>query len=137
MANKPVLRGVATISFFAADHAAAKKWYTELFGMKPYYDREGYFEFRLGDSETELGVIDSKFVPQYDTGTAKPAGAVVYWHVDDLNATLERLISMGATQIDKPEDRGESFITASVRDPFGNVLGIMSNPHYVEILGKK
>lgn len=26
------------------------------------------------------------------------------------------------------------FVTAAVTDPFGNVLGIMRNPHYVEIL---
>ena len=29
----------------------------------------------------------------------------------------------------------EGFITASVVDPFGNVLGIMYNPHYLEVLG--
>jgi hypothetical protein len=27
------------------------------------------------------------------------------------------------------------FITASVVDPFGNILGIMYNPRYLEILG--
>lgn len=26
------------------------------------------------------------------------------------------------------------FVTASVVDPFGNVLGIMANPHYLQIL---
>jgi hypothetical protein len=26
------------------------------------------------------------------------------------------------------------FITASVVDPFGNILGIMYNPHYLEVL---
>lgn len=25
---------------------------------------------------------------------------------------------------------GQGFVTASVTDPFGNVLGIMYNPHY-------
>ena len=35
-------------------------------------------------------------------------------------------------------DRAESgFNTASVVDPFGNVLGIMHNPHYVELLGAR
>jgi hypothetical protein len=27
-------------------------------------------------------------------------------------------------------------VTASVVDPFGNVLGIMYNPHYLETLGR-
>lgn len=31
-------------------------------------------------------------------------------------------------------DYGEGFVTASVVDPFGNILGIMTNPHYVEVL---
>jgi hypothetical protein len=30
--------------------------------------------------------------------------------------------------------RGEGFVTASVVDPFGNVIGIMANPHYLEVL---
>lgn len=59
----------------------------------------------------------------------------MFWHVDDVNATLDRLLSMGAKQLQAPQDRGEGFITASVVDPFGNILGIMYNPHYLEILG--
>ena len=133
MTNSNLLRGVATISFFAADHAAAQKWYTELLGMEPYFVRPGYAEFRLGDYQTELGLIDSQYVPHMNT-SASPAGVITYWHVDDVNASLERLVSMGAKQLQAPEDRGRGFITAAVIDPFGNVLGIMYNPHYVEIL---
>jgi hypothetical protein len=28
-------------------------------------------------------------------------------------------------------------VTAAVVDPFGNVLGVMYNPHYLEILGAR
>jgi predicted enzyme related to lactoylglutathione lyase len=62
------------------------------------------------------------------------AGVVVYWHVDDVNAALGRAVAMGATQLEPPKDRGDGFITATVVDPFGNILGIMYNPHYLEIL---
>ena len=27
------------------------------------------------------------------------------------------------------------FATASVIDPFGNILGVMRDPHYLEVLG--
>jgi predicted enzyme related to lactoylglutathione lyase len=128
-----VLRGLATVSFFAADHAAAKKWYTQLLEIEPYFERPGYVEFRIGDYEHELGIIDSKHTPA--GFTAGPAGAVVYWHVDDVNATFERLLSMGAKQLEAPQDRGEGFVTATVIDPFGNILGVMHNPHYLEVLG--
>jgi catechol 2,3-dioxygenase-like lactoylglutathione lyase family enzyme len=46
---------VSTVSFFAADHAAARKWYTQFLGAEPYFERPGYVEFRLGDYQHELG----------------------------------------------------------------------------------
>jgi predicted enzyme related to lactoylglutathione lyase len=129
-----MLRGIATISFWAEDHAAAKAWYSELLGMQPYFDKPGYFEFRIGDYQHELGVIDSRYAP---AGHSRQTGGTIsYWHVDDLAATLERLIQLGATVYEPITERGEGFVTASVLDPFGNILGIMSNPHYLEILEK-
>jgi hypothetical protein len=53
-------------------------------------------------------------------------------------ATLEKATAtaMGAKEYEPLTSRGEAgFITASVVDPFGNILGIMYNPHYLEILG--
>ncbi len=35
---------------------------------------------------------------------------------------------------DLAADFGGGFVGASVVDPFGNVLGVMYNPHYLEIL---
>lgn len=61
----------------------------------------------------------------------------MYWHVDDIEATLSRLKSMGAQEYEPLTHRGEGFITASVTDPFGNILGIMYNAHYLEILNSR
>ena len=60
---------------------------------------------------------------------------VVYRHVDDVAAALDRLVSLGAKQLEAVTERGPGFVTASVVDPFGNVLGIMYNRHYLDILG--
>jgi uncharacterized glyoxalase superfamily protein PhnB len=81
-----------------------------------------------------LGVRpNSSYAP---AGSAiSPGGAVVYWHVDDVKATFERLLSMGAKEYQPLTARGEGFITAAVVDPFGNILGIMYNAHYVAVLG--
>lgn len=128
-----MLRGLSTVSFWATDLAAAKQWYTELLGIEPYFERPGYIEFRLGDYQHELGLIDSRYAP--DSSATGPAGAVVYWHVDDLSATFEKLLSMGAKQYEPITERGVGFTTASVVDPFGNILGIMYNRHYLEVLG--
>jgi predicted enzyme related to lactoylglutathione lyase len=128
MATTPPLRGVSTVSFFAADHAAARSWYTEFLGLEPYFDRPGYVEFRLGDYQHELGIIDSQYVPGTQSSDGR-AGVVVYWHVDDVDDVLKRAVAMGATQLEAPQDRGQGFITATAVDPFGNILGIMYNPH--------
>src|SRR5256885_17116837 len=114
-----MLRGMATVSYFADDHAAAQAWYTEFLGIEPYFERPGYAEFRVGDYQHELGLIDSRYAP--DGSATGPAGAVVYWHVDDVTATLEKLLSMGAKEYEPLTQRGAGFITASVVDPFGNI----------------
>jgi predicted enzyme related to lactoylglutathione lyase len=128
------LRGLATLNFFAADHAAAKEWYTKLLGFPPYFERPGYMEFRIGDYQHELGIIDARFAPP---GTNSiPGGAITYWHVDDVQVALDKLLSLGAKPFEKLMVRGEGFITASVVDPFGNVLGIMYNRHYLEVFNQ-
>ncbi len=132
-----MLRGLATISYYADDVEAAKAWYNDLLGSEPYFVRpvEGppaYVEFRLGDYQHELGIIDRRYAPP--AATTGPAGVVAFWHVDDLRATYEQLLALGATAYEPPVDREAGFITASVIDPFGNILGIMYNPHYLNIL---
>ena len=132
-----MLRGLTTVRFHTTDLAAAKRWYTELLGIEPYFDRPEYAEFRLGDYQHELGLLDTSYMRDLDVpdGSATgPAGAVVYWHIDDVPATLDRLLSLGAKQYEAPRDFGGGFIGASVVDPFGNILGIMHNPHYLEVL---
>ena len=133
MSNTQPLRGFTTISYWATDLEAAKQWYTEFLGIEPYFHLPGYYEFRLGDYQHELGLIESKYAP-FDTQAHVPAGALMYWHVDDVNATFQRLLSLGTKQLEAPLDRGQGYITASVVDPFGNILGIMYNPHYLQVL---
>lgn len=138
MAERQTLRGFATISYFADDVVAAKKWYSELLGIDPYFQRPdatnpAYVEFRIGDYQHELGIIDRKYAPK-EAATA-PGGVVLYWHVDDIEAMLNKVKAMGAKEYEPLTKRGESgFVTTSVVDPFGNILGLMYNPHYLEIL---
>lgn len=42
---------------------------------------------------------------------------------------------MGTTEYEPVTARGDSgFTTASVVDPFGNILGVMHIPHYLEVI---
>lgn len=130
------LRGVCTTGFQADDLEAAKRWYTEVFGIAPYFDTPAYIEFRLGDEETEFGILGSRYLPELggeQQAGGPPKGAIVYWHVADVQGTLDGLVAKGAKLHHPPRDFGQGFVGASVIDPFGNILGLMCNPHYREI----
>lgn len=134
-----MLRGLTTVNLFAEDVTAAAEWYAELLGTQPYFTREvggatAYAEFRIGDYEHELGIVDARFAPGRTAGTTGP---VTYWHVDDVEATYARLLALGATTHEPVIERGPGFVTASVVDPFGNLVGVMFNRHYIDILGAR
>ena len=125
-----MLQGMATVSFYAADLDAAARWYTDVLGYEPYYVQPGYVEFRVGPHEDELGIIDARYAPPGRPDA--PGGAILHWAVDDPQAALARLVELGAQEYLPVTARGEGFVTAVVADPFGNLLGVMSNPHWAE-----
>jgi predicted enzyme related to lactoylglutathione lyase len=132
-----MLRGLTTVRYTADDLTAAADWYTELFGVAPYFVREvdgapAYIEFRIGDYQHEFGILDRRFAPDAQPG--QPGPSLTYWAVDDVHTSFKRLLSMGATVHEQPIERGPGFVTASVVDPFGNVLGVMYNQHYLAVL---
>ena len=131
-----MLRGLTTVSFWADDVIAARDWYADVLGIEPYFQRpeEGppaYIEFRIGADGDELGLIDRRYAPP---GSSRdPGGAVIYWQVDDVAAAVARLVEHGATEYQPVVERDAGFFTASVLDPFGNILGLMYSPHFVEM----
>jgi len=132
-----MLRGLTTVNYVADDVPAAVAWYTQVLGVEPYFsrsmeDKPVYVEFRIGDYQHELGILDSRFAP--GSPPVQAGGMMTYWAVDDVRASFERLLSLGATTRQEPTDRGPGFVTASVLDPFGNALGVMYNQHYLDIL---
>ncbi|MDP3890828.1 VOC family protein [Nocardioides sp.] len=134
-----MLRGLTTTSFYADDLAETGRWYAEMLGVEPYFEREvdgrpAYIEFRIGDYQHELGFIDRRFAPPGAGGD----GTMTYWAVDDVHAAHQRLLDLGATEHQAPREHGPGFVTASVIDPFGNVLGVMYNQHYLDVVeGRK
>lgn len=144
------LRGFATLNIWADDVPATASWYAEFLEVDPYFTRRGsdgapvYVEFRVGDYQAELGIVDKRFAPagvkESDTAapSALPLGSIMYWHVDDLDSTVARALSLGAVMYEPITRRGDvGFVTASLIDPAGNILGLMNNPHYLDILGDR
>lgn len=134
-----MLRGLTTITYSAQDVDAARDWYADLLGVEAYFDREvagrtAYVEFRLGDHQAELGILDSRFVPGGPPAERGAVGAITYWAVDDVDAAYQRLLDQGCAEHAPPTEHGPGFVTASVIDPFGNVLGVMFNQHYLNVV---
>lgn len=131
-----MLRGLTTITYSADDVAQAAEWYRQVLDVEPYFRKEfgdalAYVEFRIGDYSHELGILDRRYVGETP---ATQGGTVAYWAVDDVHAAYDRLLELGATNHTPVTEQGPGFVTASVFDPFGNVLGVMKNAHYEGVL---
>ena len=115
--------GLRTAKYTAGDLAAAKAWYTDVLGFAPYFDEPFYVGFNVGGFE--LGIT-----PDSDASLERAEAGVAYWGVTDANDAYTRLISLGATAFEPIQDVGEGIRIGAVRDPFGNVLGVIENPHF-------
>jgi predicted enzyme related to lactoylglutathione lyase len=115
-----MILGLRTAIYPAPDLAAAKQWYAEVLGRAPYFDEPFYVGFSVGGFE--LGLL-----PDAQPGTAGPQPL---WGVRDIDATYQRLLALGATELDPVVEVGGGIKVAAVRDPFGNRLGLIDNPHF-------
>lgn len=115
-----MLLGLRSAIVPAPDIAAAKAWYAQVLGVAPYFDEPFYVGFAVGGFE--LGLLQ-RATPSTD-------GVQVLWGVADLDATFARLLALGATELDAVTDVGGGLRVAAVRDPFGNRLGLLDNPHF-------
>ncbi|MGH8890478.1 MAG: VOC family protein, partial [Acidothermaceae bacterium] len=56
------------------------------------------------------------------------SGAVVYWHVDDIEQRFKTLLAAGAQEVQAITDfGGGQRLVASVRDVEGNVVGLLQS----------
>jgi len=117
-----MLLGLRTVKYSVTDLERAKAWYTEVVGHGPYFDEPFYVGFNVGGYE--LGTVP-------DGGTPLRAEAgVAYWGVSDADAAYARLIALGATPQEPVQDVGGGIKAGAVHDPFGNVFGVIENPHF-------
>ena len=115
-----MLKGLRTAIYPVADLAAAKAWYVSVMGHAPYFDEPFYVGFSVGGFE--LGLVPD--------GVSGVSGAQVLWGVDDIEVAYERLLELGATSLEPVTAVGGDIKVAAVRDPFGNRLGLIENPHF-------
>jgi predicted enzyme related to lactoylglutathione lyase len=118
-----MLLGLRTAIYIVPDLGRAKAWYADVLGFGPYFDEPFYVGFEVGGYE--LGLM-----PAEGAAAAGAGGVRVYWGVEDADAGLAHLLARGATAHEPVQDVGGGIRVASVLDPFGNVLGVIENPHF-------
>ena len=114
------LLGLRTAIYAAPDLDRAKTWYTTFLGVKPYFDEPFYVGFNVGGYELAL---DPRATPAQGT-------PVTYWGVTDLQAVYQTLLAQGATVLEEPRNVGGAIEVATLKDPFGNTLGLIENPYF-------
>ena len=116
-------QALMTAIYPVPDLARAKAWYTEAFGVAPYFDEPFYVGFNIAGYE--LGLIPGE-------GLQQPGnlGVVAYWGIADIDATFARMIQVGAASLSPIQDVGGDIRVAVVTDPFGNAIGLIHNPHF-------
>ncbi len=120
--KSPIL-GLRTIAYFVSDINKAKQWYKDAFLTEPYFDEPYYVGFNIGGYELGLQ-------PEEKPTTKKPESVIAYWGVIDINIEILRLIELGATEHEKPTNVGGELMVASVKDPWGNIIGFIYNPYF-------
>lgn len=125
-AGESRLQGLRTVVYGVPDLARAKDWYTEALGVKPYFDEAYYVGFNVGGYELGLN-------PKGTVAQPVGSGVRVFWGVDNIDEELDRLLGIGAKPHKPVEDIGADIKVASVLDPYGNLIGLIYNPHFAII----
>src|SRR6266852_3377474 len=115
--------GLRTATYRVDDIDKARSWYSEVLGVKPYFDEPFYVGFNVAGYELGLQPVE-------ESGGEKADGAVAYWGVENAEAAFKRIIELGATVHEEVQDVGEGIKVATVKDPFDNIFGIIENPHF-------
>ena len=135
-----MLRGLTTVTYLADDVAAAVDWYPGLLGAGAVLLPPGRGQARLRRVPHRRLPARARH-PRPPVRAARPpdevGGAVVYWHVDDVKPASGGCCPWVRPRTKQPIERGPGFVTASVVDPFGNLLGVMYNQHYVDVLASR
>ena len=117
-----MFQGLRTVIYHVSDLEKAKEWYSRVLKVKPYFDKPFYAGFNVGGYELGLD-------PDME-GVSRGSSVVACWGVADARSALSRLLDLGATAHSPVQDVGDDIRVATVTDPFGNIFGIIENPHF-------
>jgi len=117
------MKGLRTVIYKVTNLDKAKRWFSNAFETEPYFDEIFYIGFSIGGYE--LGLLPDDSEPD-----SKSDNVLAYWGVDDIQSKYNRLLDLGASEHRAPENVGGEIMTATVVDPWGNVIGLIYNPEF-------
>ena len=123
MTSPESIRGLRTVIYAVPDLSAARKWYTEVLEREPYFAEDFYVGYNVGGFELGL-------VPEPEAPVERDPAGVAFWGVTDADAAYARLVRLGGADHEPVQDVGGGVRIGAVRDPFGNLLGVVENPHF-------
>ena len=115
--------GLRTAIYYTPELEKAQAWYTKVLGIEPYFSEPFYVGFNVGGFELGLQ-------PDAESGLEGLGGGVAYWGVSNAGQAFDRLLALGASELAGVRDVGGGIKVAIVKDPFGNALGLIENPHF-------
>jgi predicted enzyme related to lactoylglutathione lyase len=118
-----MVKGLGTVIYHVTDLDQAKAWYARAFEQQPYFDQPFYVGFDIAGYELGLDPNDKV------TGAGR-GGSVAYWRVAEIASAVQHFITAGAASVTPIQDVGEGIKVATVADPFGNLIGLIENPHF-------
>lgn len=120
-------RGIGAITLFVDDLAAAKDFYSRVFGLPVAVEEDDAAVFNFGNTLINLLQIESAPELVGSVGVANSnAGArhQLTIEVDDVDAACSELASRGVEFLIPPTDRPRGARTASFTDPPGHIWEI-------------
>ena len=110
-----------TVVYYVPDLALARDWYAQITGTTPYFDEPFYVGFDINGFE--LG-LDNR--PENSPVPNNAPVATAYWAVDDISAGIKRIVEAGGAIAEDIKDVGEGIRVATLRDPWGNAIGLIT-----------
>ncbi len=114
--------GLRTVIYRVKDLDEAKAFYAKILGFAPYFDEPYYVGYAVAGYELGL--------QSYESDDHAANNVETYWGVDDIQTAYNQLVTDGATPHDAPNEVGGGIWVAQVKDPSGNVFGLIKNPHF-------
>ncbi len=121
---------VAAITLVTDDLVATRQFYLDVFGLPVFYQDDSSTVFRFG--ETLVNLLAAAAAPELfapaPVGSAASDRSVLTVEVDDVDARVEQLRTVGVELLNGPVDRPWGIRTASFRDPSGQVWEVSGPP---------